>query len=118
VQNALAAEQAAVDSGAAGLLLDLDFRRLAPSELVGEAGPVNHKPTAAESAQWAAAQGILILQYLRRRGITLPALLFADLDDPAQASFLEQTLAPLSVVGSREGLGALAARLHILASGR
>jgi ADP-heptose:LPS heptosyltransferase len=69
-------------------------------------------PSAEERARWSAAQGILILQYLRAQGIGLPALLFADLDDGEQAAYLEKTLAPLSIVSSREGLAQLAARLR------
>jgi hypothetical protein len=96
----------------AGILLDLDFRRLPPESLLGEAGPPGVSPSPEERARWSTTQGILILQYLRSGGVTLPALLFADLDDPSQAAFLERTLAPLAVVGSREGLGQLAARLR------
>jgi len=108
------AEAAALRERAAGLLVDLDFRRLPPTELFGEHGPPDKPPTPEARARWSAAQGILVLQHLRRRGITLPALLFADLDDREQVSYLEQTLAPLSVVSSREGLAQLAARLHRL----
>jgi hypothetical protein len=106
------AEAAARSEGAAGLLLDLDFRRLSPDRLLGETGSSSHSPSAEERARWSAAQGILILQYLRSRGIGLPALLFADLDDSEQAAYLEKALAPLSVVSSREGLAQLAARLR------
>ena len=60
-------------------------------------------------------QGILILQNLRRHGIALAALLFADLDDRDQSAYLETTLAPLAVVSSREGLAQLAARLRRIA---
>ena len=59
-------------------------------------------------------QGILILQHLRRQGIRLAALLFADLDDAEQSAYLEKTLAPLAVVSSREGLAQLAARLRLM----
>ncbi|HJX53862.1 MAG TPA: hypothetical protein VJ801_13935 [Polyangia bacterium] len=105
-------EAAARSEHAAGLLLDLDFRRLSPDRLLGETVPSSHVPSAEECARWSAAQGILILQYLRSRGIGLPALLFADLDDSEQVAYLEKTLAPLSVVPSREGLAQLAARLR------
>ena len=112
------AEAAARSERATGLLLDLDFRRLPPDRLLGETGPQSHAPSAEERARWSAAQGILILQYLRARGICLPALLFADLDDCEQATYLENTLAPLSIVSSREGLAQLAARLRAAGSGQ
>jgi hypothetical protein len=108
---------AAREEPAVGLLVDLDFRRLPPADLLGEAGPPATPPSPEESARWSAAQGILLLQYLRGRGIRLPALLFADLDDREQAAYLEGTLAPLAIVGSREGLAQTAARLRALAGG-
>jgi hypothetical protein len=116
VTDGLELENAAKDEAAAGILLDLDFRRLAPGNLLGEAGPSATPPTSEQTARWSATQGILILQYLRGRGVGLPALLFADLDDVSQIAYLERTLAPLAVVDSREGLGQLAARLRGLAS--
>jgi hypothetical protein len=64
-----------------GLLLDLDLWRLPPADSFGEAGPPAHPPSPEERARWSAARDILVLQYLRGRGIGLPALLFADLDD-------------------------------------
>jgi hypothetical protein len=112
------AEAAAGREGAAGLLVDLDFRRLPPEQLLGEQGPPTRPPSAEERARWSASQGILILQHLRARGIALPALLFADLDDGDQVVYLERTLAPLSVVSSREGLGQLATRLRGMAATR
>jgi hypothetical protein len=108
-------EKAAKERQAAGILLDLDFRRLAPARLLGEAGPVSLEPTTEERTRWSAMQGILILQHLRGRGVDLPTLLFADLDDPSQVAYLERTLAPLAIVDSREGLGQLAIRLRKLA---
>ena len=98
-----------------GLLLDLDFRRLPASQLLGESGPPTSAPTTEERLRWSAMQGILILQNLRRHGIALAALLFADLDDRDQSAYLETTLAPLAVVSSREGLAQLAARLRRIA---
>jgi|GEM_PF-1327450 len=98
-----------------GLLLDLDFRRLQGSQLLGESGPPASAPTAEERLRWSAMQGILILQHLRRQGVALPALLFADLDDAEQSEYLEKTLAPLAVVSSREGLAQLAGRLRSIA---
>lgn len=116
VPGGRAAEAAARQEPAAGLLLDLDFRRLPPAELWGEHGPPAKPPTPEERSRWSASQGILILQYLRGRGVVLPALLFADLDDPEQAAFLERSLAPLAIVGSREGLAQLTVRLRQLAA--
>jgi hypothetical protein len=109
------AEAALAKEPVIGLLLDLDFRRSPASQLLGESGPPTSSPTTEELARWSAMQGILILQHLRRQGVKLPALLFADLDDREQSDYLEETLAPLTVVGSREGLAQLAARLRHLA---
>lgn len=117
VPGGMAAEAAARQEPAKGLLVDLDFRRLAPADLLGEHGPPEKLPTPEERSRWAAAQGILVLQYLRGRGIGLPALLFADLDDREQAAYLERTLAPLSIVDSREGLAQLTVRLRQIAAG-
>jgi hypothetical protein len=117
VITGLEIENAARSQGAVAMLFDLDFRRLPPGALLGEAGTPAVAPTSEESARWSATQGILILQYLRSRGIGLPALLFADLDDASQVAYLEHTLAPLAVVSSREGLGQLTARLRGLAEG-
>ena len=105
-------EDAARSQTASGILLDLDFRRLDPARLLGETGPSSIPPTAEQSMRWSASQGILLLQHLRKIGIGLPALLFADFDDPSQVAYLERTLAPLEVVDSREGLGQLAVRLR------
>jgi hypothetical protein len=105
----------------AGLLLDLDFRRTPVDRLFDEHGPpaapapAPPEPNALRAR--AQNQGILILRHLRARGVTLPVLLFADLDDPGRAHHLEALLAPLEVVTSREGLGAIAARLRRLARG-
>lgn len=92
----------------AGVLLDLDFRRTDPSLLVDESGALA-PPSSAE------VQGILILRALRSRGVKLPALLFADLDDAERAARLEQELAPLAIVSSSEGLPAIAQRLRAIA---
>jgi hypothetical protein len=95
---------AATAGGARGLLLDLDFRRTPPDRLVDEAGPAPLGLDAGSRQRLAETQGILILRQLRARGVTLPALLFADLDDGEQARFLERTLAPLTIVSSRLGI--------------
>lgn len=112
------AEQAVQADDIAGLLLDLDFRRTPPELLLGESGVPDHAPTPDQRARWSASQGILILQYLRDRGIRLPALLFADLDDRQQIDYLESSLAPLAIVSSREGLAQLATRLQALTEAR
>ena len=95
---------AATRAGAAGLLLDLDFRRTDPEALVDEAGATKPGRAEDERRRLCAVQGILILRALRAAGATLPALLFADLDDPAQVKLLATTLAPLTVVPSTAAL--------------
>jgi hypothetical protein len=103
------AEALALTSGVRGLLLDLDFRRTPRALLVDPAGAPD--PRAA-----AEVQGILILRALRARNVLLPALLFADLDDPARAAQLERELRPLRVVPSSEGLPRIAQLLSDLVS--
>jgi hypothetical protein len=100
-------EALAAAPGAQGLLLDLDFRRTAL--LVDESG-------APASRAAAEVQGILILRALRSRGVKLPAILFADLDDAGRAALLESELAPLQVVASSEGLQQIAERLRKLSN--
>jgi hypothetical protein len=104
---------AACGRGPRALLFDLDFSRLAPDRLIDEAGQTASR-LPDESRRLAKLQGILILRALRAAAVTAPALLFADLDDPARAKFLEQSLAPLHVVPSSEGMGAIAARIRRL----
>ena len=91
---------------ASALLLDLDFRRTDPALLIDEHG--------APGPRLADVQGILILRALRARGVTLPALLFADLDDQERVQRLEAELAPLQIVSSDEGLPRIAQRLRNL----
>jgi hypothetical protein len=112
VPGGRAAEEAIHREPAAGLLLDLDFRRLPPSDLLSEAGSSDQPRSPEDTTRRSASQGILILQYLRSRGVRLPALLFADLDDRDQVVYLERTLAPLSIVTSHEGLVQISARLR------
>jgi hypothetical protein len=107
--------EAALTRAPAGLLVDLDFRRTPAADLLGDQGPPERVPSSEERSCWSATQGILLLQYLRSRGVEVPALLFADLDDHDQAAYLERMLAPLSIVDSREGLAQLATRLRRLA---
>jgi hypothetical protein len=107
------AEAAGALAGAAGLLLDLDFRRTAPEALVDEAGAVAAAPLdAGTRRRLAESQGILILRALRARGVATRAILFADLDDAERARFLERALAPLTIVSSRAGLREIAALLR------
>jgi hypothetical protein len=112
--------EARVAAGAAqGLLLDLDFRRTPPERLVDERGPAPASLDAGTRARLVETQGILILRCLRAAGVALPAVLFADLDDAGQRAFLERTLAPLSVAGSRQGIAEIAALLRAVgAAGR
>lgn len=100
----------------AGLLLDLDFSRAPPAGLCDETGAIAGGRPRAESRRLAETQGILVLRALRARGVRLPALLFADIEDPEQRAYLEGTLGPLAVVPSSESLPAVAARLRARAS--
>jgi hypothetical protein len=104
----------AATARADGLLLDLDFRRTPPDRLVDERGPAPAALDAGSRRRLAETQGILILRLLRARGVALPALLFADLDDAQQARFLERTLAPLTLVSSRAGIVDVAALMRAL----
>ena len=99
-------------AGAAGLLLDLDFLRADPARLVDETGKARARLPADERRRLAEVQGVLILRALRARGIALPALLCADLDDPAQARRLEEELKPLAVVPGNEGVARIGDRLR------
>jgi hypothetical protein len=107
---------AATGPGVAGLLLDLDFSRTAPSALVDEGGVVQPSRPEGERRRLAALQGILILRALRRQGVGLPALLFADLDDEEQTRFLQSSLAPLTVMPSSAGIVSIAAALTRMAT--
>ena len=97
---------------AAGVILDLDFRRTASERLIDETGVTQTALSDDRRRRLAATQGILILRHLRARDHALPVLLCADLDDAGQASYLEETLAPLSIVPSHEGLVQTAARMR------
>lgn len=102
--------------GAAGVLLDLDFRRTPPERLVDEAGRPLDGADEGTRRRLSDSQGIYVLRALRARGVTLPAILFADLADDQQARFLERTLSPLTVVASHVGLGEISALLARLAA--
>ena len=99
-----------------GLLLDLDFRRTPPERLVDERGDASAAPDEGTRRRLTESQGIFILRALRARGVTLPAVLFADLADAEQAGYLERTLTPLVVAPSSTGLREIAALLGRLAS--
>ena len=99
-----------------GLLLDLDFRRTPAPALVDEAGAASPMRAESERHRLAGVQGILILRALRTAGVALPALLFADLDDRAQAAFLATSLAPITIVPSIAGLAEIARALADIAA--
>jgi hypothetical protein len=113
-QDFLAARAAA--AGADGLLLDLDFRRTPADRLVDEHGRAATELDEGTRRRLAESQGILILRQLRHASVKLPAILFADLDDAAQASYLVRTLAPLTIAASRLGLREVAALMRAAAS--
>lgn len=113
--GSFAEARAALATPAAGLLLDLDFRRTPSEQLVDEAGQARAGLAAGERQRLAAVQGLLVLRALRAQGLTTPALLFADLDDVAQVAHLQATLAPVEVLSSRIGLDIIARRLGQLA---
>jgi hypothetical protein len=110
VRDFAAARDAA--AGAQGVLLDLDFRRTPAERLVDERGPAPQPLDAGTRGRLAEQQGILILRQLRAARITLPAILFADIDDPGQARFLTASLAPLTIAGSRLGIPEIAALMR------
>jgi hypothetical protein len=103
------------NADAVGVVLDLDFRRTPPADLVDESGRPLTLPSAGEQQRVAAVQGLFILRALRARGVRLPALLCTDIDDRGQLAQVEQELAPLAVVPSSESLPMLAARLRTVA---
>jgi hypothetical protein len=98
--------------GAQGLLLDLDFRRTDPARLVDESGVAQPQRAAGERARLSEVQGIFILRALRSRGVLLPALLCADLDDAERVARLQSDLAPLQIVPGSEGVFAIAERMR------
>jgi len=98
--------------GATGVVLDLDFRRSEPGQLVDESGASRARVPAGERTRLAEVQGILILRALRTRGFALPALLCADIDDPLRATRLLDDLRPLEIVPGSEGVMQIGARLH------
>ena len=107
----------AIGPDIAGLLLDLDFRRTPPEGLIDESGAMPATIPLPEEIRrrLAEVQGIFILRALRAAGVLLPALLFADIDDREQVTYLERTLTPLTVVSSRTGLPDIARLLARIA---
>jgi hypothetical protein len=108
------AEARAAAAAADGLLLDLDFRRTPDARLVDERGPAPAALDDGTRRRLTERQGILILRQLRTAAVTLPAVLFADLDDEEQARYLSRTLAPLAIAPSRLGLREVAALMREL----
>jgi len=96
---------------AIGILLDLDFRRTAASDLIDEQGATATDRTDADSKRLTREQGVLILRQLRLRGYAIPVLLFADLDAPERVHFLETQFAPLHIVMSSVAIGDLALKM-------
>ena len=103
------ARDALAQGGLTALVLVLDFRRTPPGELLDASLRLGPGPS--EAPRLAADQGILILRALRVNGVHVPALLCADLDDPARECLLCAELGPLQIVPSSESLAELAARL-------
>jgi len=112
VTHAAALLAAAAAAPAAGVIMDLDFRRTSDELLVDEHGAGDRPLAPEERGRLTESQGIFVLRALRRGGHRLPAILCADLEDPEQIAFLERTLAPLAVVPSSESITALARRLR------
>jgi hypothetical protein len=111
-----AAALVAALAGAAGVILDQDFRRSPTEALVDELGQTAAVRSPEERARLAASQGVLVLRALRARGVALPVLLFLDLDDAPRVAELEAALAPVEIVPSHEGLAQTADRLRRLSS--
>jgi len=110
----LAEARAQLSAGCDGLLLDLDFRRTQADELVDEQGRTRADLSEDERKRLAESQGIFVLRALRAEGRRQPALLFADIDDKEQVSFLERSLAPLEILGSDVSLPEIARRLRAM----
>jgi hypothetical protein len=112
--HAYATARPLLQAGASGLLLDLDFRRTRAADLIDESGATNLALSDGERRRLSEIQGILILRALRSAGITTPAILFADLDDPGRQDYLARTLAPLTILPSSESLPAIARHIRAL----
>ena len=105
-----------LDAGAAGILLDLDFRRSEPGDLLDESGTRHEELADHERRRLAQDQGVLILRALRSSGVAAPAILFADFQDPAQLDYLRRALAPLVVLSSSESLASIVEHIRKLAN--
>ena len=105
-----------LQAGAAGILLDLDFRRTPSADLVDETGATNPALSDGERHRLAQIQGILILRSLRGAGLDAPAILFADFDEPSRGNYLVATLSPLVILPSSESLPSIAKHIHALAT--
>jgi hypothetical protein len=112
VTDAAALLAATAAAPAAGVIMDLDFRRTPDELLVDEHGGSGRPLAPEERSRLTESQGIFVLRALRRAGCRLPAILCADLEDPAQVAFLERTLGPLAVAPSSESITALARRMR------
>ena len=112
VTDAAALLAAAAAGPAAGVIMDLDFRRTPDDLLDDEDGRSGQPLSPEERSRLTESQGIFVLRALRRAGSRLPAILCADLEDPAQVAFLERTLGPLAVAPSSESITALARRMR------
>jgi len=112
--SSLAEVRVRLSGGCDGLLLDLDFRRTRPEELVDEQGRTSEDLSEDERRRLVESQGIFVLRALRAEGRRQPALLFADIDDREQVSFLERSLAPLEILGSDVSLPEIARRIRAM----
>jgi hypothetical protein len=104
----------ALEAGALGILLDLDFRRTPPAHLVDETAATRAGLSDGERRRLTEIQGILILRALRGAGIRAPAILFADLDQPSRGEYLARALAPLTILSSSESLPTIAKHIRAL----
>ncbi|HMA91734.1 MAG TPA: hypothetical protein VKP30_03565 [Polyangiaceae bacterium] len=98
----------------AGVLLDLDFRRTDDSLLVGGDGRPFSGTSREERARIVANQGIAILASIREKHWQTPVLLFADIHDTRQRTYLERAFAPVELIPSHVGLNELQRRLDDL----
>jgi hypothetical protein len=105
------------DQTVVAILMDLDFRRVPPEQLVDAEGRGIAKRTRAEVAEISANQGIYVLSSLRKNGIDIPVLLFADIDGVDQRKYLQTQFSPVEVVGSHVGLSELKQRLLAFLTG-
>jgi hypothetical protein len=98
----------------AGILLDLDFRRVDESCLVDDEGQPISRLGKEERARLIGNQGIAILASLRKQGWRTTVLLFADIEEPRQRDYLMGKFAPLELIASHVGLSELQRRFEDL----